>query len=83
MFESDRFDVFLDAPSQLVLIAPGIETGDVGGDGFEVVDNARGEVGDIFCDGLGDGCVEIADSKGKVSKLVLRCVVREAREVPL
>ena len=54
MLEGECLDVFLNAPGELVLVAPGIEARDVGEYGLEEVVDLGEAVGVFFRDGLGD-----------------------------
>ena len=62
MFEGDGFNEFLDSAGDLSLVAPGVCPCELGGDGFEKVDDL-GEADFVFFgDVRREGCVDRSDS---------------------
>jgi hypothetical protein len=62
MFKGYGFNEFLDSAGDLSLVAPGVYAGELGGDGFEKVDDL-GEAGFVFFGDVGrEGGVDCSDS---------------------
>lgn len=62
MFEGDGFDEFLDSAGDLSLVAPGVCSGELGGDRLEEVDDL-GEAGFVFFGNVGgERGVDCSDS---------------------
>lgn len=67
VFEGDGFDEFLYSAGDLSLVAPGVCSGELGGDGFEKVDDL-GEAGFVFFGDVGrEGGVDCSDSKVQIT----------------
>ena len=64
MLEGNGFHVFLDPGRDLRLVAPCVQVVQVGGHGGEEIGDFGLVGGDLFGDGGGYGCLELADSWG-------------------